>query len=48
MKGLGDVQSTLSVLGILVTVSALCAIAIRFSAAHNATEQVLDSNTLAA
>ena len=48
MKGLGDVQSTLSVLGILVTVSALCAIAIRFSAAHNASEQVLDSNTLAA
>ena len=48
MKGLGDVQNTLSVLGILVTVSALCAIAIRFSAAHNAGDQVLDSNPIAA
>jgi MFS transporter, NNP family, nitrate/nitrite transporter len=31
MKELGDTQQTLSVLGVLVTVSALCAIAVRFS-----------------
>ena len=30
-KGLGDTQQTLSVLGVLVAVSALCAIAVRFS-----------------
>ncbi|MGS0743249.1 MFS transporter [Glaciimonas sp. GG7] len=41
MKGLGDVQHTLSWLGILVTISALCAIAVRFSAAHKADEQLL-------
>jgi NNP family nitrate/nitrite transporter-like MFS transporter len=31
MKGLGDTQQTLSMLGVLVTVSALCAIAVRFT-----------------
>jgi len=30
-KGLGDTQQTLSVLGVLVAISALCAIAVRFS-----------------
>ncbi|CAN7591804.1 MFS transporter [Pseudoduganella sp. LjRoot289] len=33
MKGVGDVQHTLSILGVLVAASALCAIAARFSAA---------------
>jgi len=36
MKGTGDVQQTLSILGALVLVSAVCAIAVRFS---NATDQ---------
>jgi NNP family nitrate/nitrite transporter-like MFS transporter len=31
MKGLGNVQQTLTVLGIVVAISALCAIAARFS-----------------
>ncbi|PUA16349.1 MFS transporter [Glaciimonas sp. PCH181] len=48
MKGLGDVQHTLSVLGIFVTISALCAIAVRFSASHNATEQPLAGSAAAA
>jgi NNP family nitrate/nitrite transporter-like MFS transporter len=47
MKDLGDVQQTLSVLGILVTLSALCAVAVRFSAAHKASEQALFDNALA-
>jgi NNP family nitrate/nitrite transporter-like MFS transporter len=34
MKGLGDVQHTLTILGIFVTVAALCALAVRFSAEH--------------
>lgn len=41
MKGLGDTQHTLSVLGVLVTVSALCAIAVRFS---TSTDQRDDSD----
>ncbi len=36
MKGMGSVQQTLSMLGFLVVLSALCAIAVRFSAATNA------------
>jgi NNP family nitrate/nitrite transporter-like MFS transporter len=32
MKGTGDVQQTLSILGVLVAISALCALAARFSA----------------
>ena len=48
MKGLGDVQHTLSVLGIFVTISALCAIAVRFSASHNAVEQSLAGATAVA
>jgi len=34
MKGLGDTQQTLSILGVLVAASALCAIAARFGAAE--------------
>ena len=48
MKGLADVQQTLSVLGIFVTVSALCAIAIRFSAEHSAGQKVFASNNAVA
>jgi NNP family nitrate/nitrite transporter-like MFS transporter len=33
MKGTGDVQRTLSILGVLVAISALCALAARFSSA---------------
>jgi MFS transporter, NNP family, nitrate/nitrite transporter len=36
MKGTGDVQQTLSILGAMVLVSAVCAIAVRFS---NAADQ---------
>jgi NNP family nitrate/nitrite transporter-like MFS transporter len=46
MKGLGDVQQTLSMLGICVTITALCAIAVRFGAAHNASEQTLVNNAI--
>lgn len=35
-KGLGDMQQTLTMLGLLVTLSALCAIAVRFAANHMA------------
>lgn len=47
MKGLGDLQQTLFVLGVLATLSALCAIAVRFSADHKAREQALYDNALA-
>lgn len=48
LKGLGDTQHTLSVLGVLVALSAVCAIAVRFSSEHKAREQALYDNTLAA
>jgi NNP family nitrate/nitrite transporter-like MFS transporter len=47
MKGLGNLQQTLTVLGVLATLSALCAIAVRFSADHKAREQALYDNALA-
>jgi NNP family nitrate/nitrite transporter-like MFS transporter len=47
MKGLGDTQQTLSVLGVLVALSALCAIAVRFSPSHKAQEQELHDSALA-
>ncbi|WP_038484124.1 MFS transporter [Collimonas arenae] len=47
MKSLGDTQQTLSVLGVLVALSALCAIAVRFGAAHKAQEQELHDSALA-
>lgn len=47
LKGLGNVQATLSVLGVVVTLTALCALAVRFSAAHKASEQALFDNALA-
>jgi NNP family nitrate/nitrite transporter-like MFS transporter len=41
MKGVGDVQESLSILGIVAMVSAGCAIAVRFSSAHKQREQEL-------
>ncbi|MBN3792680.1 MFS transporter [Burkholderia sp. Ac-20353] len=48
LKGIGDVQHTLSVLGLVVTVSALCAMAVRFSEEHKAREAALRERALAA
>ena len=45
MKGVGDVQQTLSLLGVLVAVSALCALAIRFGPAHVSRETSLAGST---
>ncbi|AOZ03068.1 MFS transporter [Cupriavidus sp. USMAHM13] len=47
LKGLGNLQLTLSVLGLVAVGAALCAIAIRFSADHKASEQALYDNALA-
>lgn len=47
MKGLGDLHQTLTVLGVLATIAALCAIAIRFSPEHKAREQALYDSALA-
>lgn len=48
MKGVGNVQQTLSLLGLVVTVSALCAMAVRFSEEHKAREAALRERALAA
>ncbi|WP_454727621.1 MULTISPECIES: MFS transporter [Cupriavidus] len=48
MKGLGgNLQQTLTVLGATALISALCAVAVRFSAEHKASEQALFDNALA-
>lgn len=47
MKGLGDLQQTLTWLGVAATLAALCAIAVRFSAEHKAREQALYDSALA-
>ena len=47
MKGLGDLQQTLTYLGVAATLAALCAIAVRFSAEHKAREQALYDSALA-
>lgn len=47
MKGLGDLQQTLTYLGVAATVAALCAIAVRFSAEHKAQERALYDSALA-
>jgi NNP family nitrate/nitrite transporter-like MFS transporter len=47
MKGVGDVQQTLSLLGVLVAGSALCALAVRFSPEHKAREAALRESALA-
>jgi MFS transporter, NNP family, nitrate/nitrite transporter len=46
LKEVGGVQQTFAVLGAFVTVSAVCAIAIRFSAEHKAREQGLYEQAL--
>jgi len=48
MKGVGDASQTLAILGVLVTVSALCAIAVRFSSEHKGREELLYAEALAA
>jgi MFS transporter, NNP family, nitrate/nitrite transporter len=48
MKGSASVQQCLLILGALVTVSALCAIAVRFSATHKADEDRLYQEAVAA
>jgi NNP family nitrate/nitrite transporter-like MFS transporter len=46
MKGVGNVQQTLSMLGMLVAVSAICALAVRFSPEHKAREAALREHAL--
>jgi NNP family nitrate/nitrite transporter-like MFS transporter len=41
LKGVGDVQRCFTILGACVVVSSICAIAVRFTAAHKAAEQEL-------
>jgi MFS transporter, NNP family, nitrate/nitrite transporter len=48
MKGSASTQECLAVLGVLVTVSAACAVAVRFSADHKSREQELYRQALAA
>ena len=48
MKGISDTERGLYVLGILVTISAVCAIAVRFSKEHKVAEQKLYDDALAA
>ncbi|WP_233804647.1 MFS transporter [Paraburkholderia sp. HP33-1] len=48
MKGVGSIQQTLAMLGVLVTLSALCALAVRFSGEHKAREAALRERALAA
>jgi NNP family nitrate/nitrite transporter-like MFS transporter len=47
MKGVGETQETLLILGIFVTVSAVCAIGVRFSSEHKTREQELYDRALA-
>jgi len=48
MKGVGDVQQTLTIIGGFVLASALCALAVRFSADHKAREAAVRANGFAA
>ncbi|WP_034294799.1 MFS transporter [Herbaspirillum sp. RV1423] len=48
MKELGNTQQTLSVLGVLVTISALCAVAVRFSTTDKTGEAVLAAGNITA
>jgi MFS transporter, NNP family, nitrate/nitrite transporter len=47
MKGVGDGPQTLAILGVLVTASAVCALAVRFSAEHKTREQALYEQAVA-
>ena len=48
LKGVGNIQMTLMILGLFVSASALCALAVRFSAEHKASEAALREHALAA
>jgi len=48
MKGVGDGPQTLAILGVLVTASAVCALAVRFSPEHKTREQALYEQAVAA
>ncbi|RZF26194.1 MFS transporter [Paraburkholderia sp. UYCP14C] len=48
MKSVGSIQQTLAMLGVLVTLSALCALAVRFSSEHKEREAALRERALAA
>jgi NNP family nitrate/nitrite transporter-like MFS transporter len=48
MKGVGNVQQTLGMLGVVVTATALCALAVRFSPEHKAREAALRDLALGA
>lgn len=48
MKDVGDGPRTLAILGVLVTVSAVCALAVRFSSEHKTREQALYEQAVAA
>ncbi|MCA1326024.1 MFS transporter [Herbaspirillum sp. alder98] len=48
MKGIGNTQQTLSALGVLVTVSALCAVAVRFTTSDKNDEPVAIDNKVTA
>jgi len=48
MKGVGDTQQTLFILGLFVTASAACAIAVRFSREHKTREERLYQEAVAA
>jgi NNP family nitrate/nitrite transporter-like MFS transporter len=48
MKGMGSVQQTLGMLGVVVTATALCALAVRFSPEHKAREAALRDLALGA
>jgi NNP family nitrate/nitrite transporter-like MFS transporter len=47
LKGVGDVQQCFAILGGFVTFASLCAVAVRFSDAHKAHEQILYDSALA-
>jgi NNP family nitrate/nitrite transporter-like MFS transporter len=46
LKGVGDVQRCFAILGFSVVAASMCAIAVRFSAAHKAREQALYESAL--
>lgn len=48
LKGMVDTQATLHVIAIFVMISSLCALAVRFSAAHKLKEQALFDEAVAA
>ena len=48
MKGVGDTQQTLAILGVFVALSALCAIAVRFGPEHEARDDALRAGAASA